>query len=147
MNATYDRILRRVNSSSTDVQLLVSRTLRWIVHAIRAPLCEFNTKILLEAVSIDREHTQRDINAISDEIEILRWCSSLVRKAADGKTLELAHFTVKEYLLQLSTNDNGEFALYQIGPGHSGNELAKTCLTYLNFKDFDQGGYASDEIT
>ncbi|KAL8950877.1 MAG: hypothetical protein Q9222_003111 [Ikaeria aurantiellina] len=81
---------------------------------------------------------------ISDELEILRWCSSLLRKSADGKCLELAHFTVKEFVLQIEDDDAGEFALYRVGAGHSDNELAKVCLTYLHFDDFNQVGHASE---
>ncbi|CAL8576561.1 hypothetical protein XPA_002436 [Xanthoria parietina] len=35
LNATYERILRHVNASNNEVQLLVSRTLKWIVHRQR----------------------------------------------------------------------------------------------------------------
>ncbi|KAL8716968.1 MAG: hypothetical protein Q9181_008373, partial [Wetmoreana brouardii] len=37
--------------------------------------------------------------------------------------------------------------MYRVSVGHDDNELAKVCLTYLNFQDFDNGGYASEEIT
>lgn len=133
LNATYERILRRVNASSKDVQLLVSRVLRWIICA-RAPL---KPGALCEAVSIDLGDTERDDDKISDETEILRWCSSLVRQAADGGYLELAHFTVKEFLKGIGPEDNGEFSLYRIGSGHGEDDLAKVCLTYLHFPDFN----------
>lgn len=147
LNATYERILKRVNASNKDVQLLVSRTLRWIIHQSTEFQAELTTKALCEAVSINIGDRRMDVDAVPDEVEIHRWCSSLVRQSADGRRLELAHFTVKEFLFQLGDDDDGEFALYRIGPGHSENELAKVCLTYLNFQDFDIGGYASEEVT
>ncbi|KAL8704644.1 MAG: hypothetical protein Q9201_002230 [Fulgogasparrea decipioides] len=84
---------------------------------------------------------------IPDEFEILRWCSSLIRKSADGDHFELSYFTVKEFLLQIGAHDDGEFAAYRVCVGHNGNELAKVCLTYLSFQDFDDGSYAIEEIT
>ncbi|KAI4269415.1 MAG: hypothetical protein L6R38_007473 [Xanthoria sp. 2 TBL-2021] len=94
---------------------------------------------LCEAVSINIGDTERDKDSIPDELEILRWCSSLVRKGVGRDCLELAHFTVKGFLLQLDDNDTGEFSAYRIGPSHDENELAMVCLIYLNFRDFDQG--------
>lgn len=140
LNATYERILRRVNASNRDVQTLVSRALRWIIHQKSWYDMELSTAALCEAVSVNIGDSRRDLEAICDESDILRWCSSLVRKSADGDTIELAHFTVKEFLLQLQDEDTGEFAVYRIGPGHDEIELAKVCLTYLNFQDFNQGG-------
>lgn len=135
LNATYERILRRVNTSSTEVQLLVSRTLRWIIYSH----WNLPTPALCEAISLNLDDTRRDTDSIPDEVEILRWCSSLVRKSPDGNYLELAHFTVQEFLLQIVDDDEGEFAIFRIGPGHDEIELAKVYLTYLTFQDFDEG--------
>lgn len=134
--ATYERILRSVNARPKETQLLVSRTLRWIVHSRRKYM---SIEALCEAVSINIGDTERDKDSIPDELEILRWCSSLVRKGVGRDCLELAHFTVKGFLLQLDDNDTGEFSAYRIGPSHDENELAMVCLIYLNFRDFDQG--------
>ena len=145
LNATYERILRRVNASNKEVQLLVSRTLKWIVHRQRDPFwidddedVYFPDKALCEAVSISMGDTRRDTDKISDEDEMLRCCSSLVRKDADHGYLELAHFTVEEFLLQLGDEESGEFASYRVGFEHIESEVAKVCLTYLNFRDFNQ---------
>ena len=73
--------------------------------------------------------------AVSDEFEILRWCSSLVRKSASGRELELAHFTVKEFLLGIDCNS--EFSAYRVDVEESELELGKTCLTYLSLQDFN----------
>lgn len=35
--------------------------------------------------------------------ELLLWCSSLVRTSSQSDKLELAHFTVKEYLMDLKS--------------------------------------------
>ncbi|KAI4120736.1 MAG: hypothetical protein LQ338_006802 [Usnochroma carphineum] len=143
LNATYERILRRVNASNKDIQILVSRALRWIIYEKDQRSC-FKTAALCEAISINPGDTERDSDKISDKTEILRWCSSLVRQAADDDYLELAHFTVKEFLQGLGSEESGEFAEFRIGPGHGEEELAKTCLTYLNFQDFNKDIHATD---
>ena len=151
LNATYERILRRVNASNSEVQLLVSRTLKWIVHRQRKPCLDQHDDLpdeaLREAVSISGGDTRRDVDKISDEYEMLRWCSSLVRKGADDRSLELAHFTVEEYLLQLGNEESGEFASYRVGVEHIEGEVAKVCLTYLNFRDFDQADHIDNAVT
>ena len=146
LNATYERILRRVNTSNHYVQIHVSRTLRWIIHR-DVDSETFTTKALCEAIPINVNDPERNTEMITDEFKILRWCSSLVRQSADGGQLELAHFTVKEFLLQIEDDDEGEFAIFRIGPGHDAIELAKVCLTFLRFQDFDVGSYASEEVT
>lgn len=148
LNATYERILRHVNASNNEVQLLVSRTLKWIVHQQRSTNLVFlPDEALCEAVSISTGDTRRDTNKISDEYEMLRWCSSLVRKGADDGSLELAHFTVEEFLLQLGDEESGEFASYRVGFEHIESEVAKVCLTYLNFRDFDQAAHNDMAVT
>ncbi|KAL8760737.1 MAG: hypothetical protein Q9184_003095 [Pyrenodesmia sp. 2 TL-2023] len=144
LNATYERILKRINASSKDVQLLVSRTLRWIVHCDSEVV--LSTAALCEAVAINFGDTRRDVDNIPDEFEILRRCSSLVRKSADGDRLELAHFTVKVFLQQIGPEEDGEFAAFRIGHGHGHEELAKTCLTFLSFEDFNQVDFASKHV-
>ncbi|KAL8896941.1 MAG: hypothetical protein Q9192_002818 [Flavoplaca navasiana] len=146
LTATYERILRRVNASNRDVQLLVSRALRWVIYGYTST-GQLNTAALCEAVSINRGDTQRDEENIPDKIEILRWCSSLIRHAADDDYLELAHFTVKEFLQRIGPERSGEFAIYRMDPDDSEDELAKVCLTYLNFEDFDQDIAANDNST
>ncbi|KAL9005496.1 MAG: hypothetical protein Q9188_001733 [Gyalolechia gomerana] len=120
-------------------------TLRWIVYRVLER--SLRTAALCEAVSINVGDTERDTGGTSDEHEILRWCSSLVRKSTDGDNLELAHFTVEEFLTQIGDDDEGEFAIFRIGVGHGDIELAKVCLTYLSFRDFDDVSYADKEVT
>jgi hypothetical protein len=131
--ATYERILDRVNSSNTDTQQLVQRVLMWIVCS-KEPL---STKELLEAVSISEGDIELDLDAMPDEEGILKWCSSLVRRTPDGDRLELAHFTVEEFLLAIDASaPSSPYARYKISPGDQNIPLAKLCLTYLLFEDF-----------
>lgn len=96
LNSTYERILSRVNQCNLETQKLVRRALRWLAYDGSTQY--LTVEALCEAVSVDLGSTRRNPEAISDDYEILRRCSSLVRRSEDGERLELAHFTVKEFL-------------------------------------------------
>ncbi len=83
--------------------------------------------------------TQREewVN-MSTETDILRWCSSLVRRTADGIGLEIAHFTVREFLENDRLLGIPLLARYHYSKPEAASNLAMTCLTYLNFNDFGQ---------
>ena len=144
LNSTYERILHRVNQGNAETQRLVRRALRWIANANRNFF--MTVEALCEAVSVDLGTIRRNPEAISDEYEILRRCSSLVRKSEDGNKLELAHFTVKEFLQQIDPEEDISIGAYRYDPGNNELILAKVCLTYLMFDDFDQGGPLSQQI-
>lgn len=134
LNATYERILQRINKSNKEVQQLVQRSLRWLLCS-KEPL---SSSALCEAISIETGDTTLDRTAVPDESEILRWCSSLVRRSASGKSLELGHFTVKEFLTSTDLLDS-EYGVYHFSPEIDDAELAETCLTYLSFENFGSG--------
>jgi hypothetical protein len=83
-----------------------------------------------------------------DEEGILKWCSSLVRRTPDGNRLELAHFTIEEFLLAIDGNGpNNPYRRYRISPTKQDLSLAKLCLTYLEFEDFDNNEWSGkDEL-
>ena len=143
LNATYERILQRINKSNKEVQQLVRRSLRWLVCS-KEPL---SSSALCEAISIDTGDTTLDRTAIPDESEILRWCSSLVRRSASGKSLELGHFTVKEFLTTGTDALDSEYSVYHFSPEIDDAELAETCLTYLSFEDFGSGSRDSNRFS
>ena len=130
LHATYERILQRINGSNKDIQQLVQRSMRWLVcsrdHLTSQALCE--------AISIETGDTSLDPTRISDEKEILRWCSSLVRRSALGDGLELAHFTVKDFLTTGIDQRDREFGVYHVDPDDDA-ELAERCLTYMSFQE------------
>jgi ankyrin repeat protein len=129
---TYERLLERVDTRHTSVKQMVQRTLRWIVHG-QEPL---SIAALCEAISIQDDDKTLHDESICEEEDILVHCSSLIRRTADGENLELAHFTVKEFLESLSTDVNSPLASYSQHKEHVLPYLAKTCLTFLTFEDF-----------
>lgn len=143
LNSTYERILDRVNQTNPESQKLVRRALRWI-STVKGDT-NLTTEALCEAVSIDLGSTRRNVEAIPDDFAILKWCSSLVRKSTNGKRLELAHFTVLEFLQQIDSRSIS-IGAYRMNPGSDDLILAKVCLTYLNFGDFDQGCTFNEDV-
>lgn len=135
LHATYQRILQRVNEKNKEVRMLVQRTLRWLVCSRE----QLSTAALCEAISINLGDTRLDRSAISDEEDIRRYCSSLVRKSISGEYLELAHFTVKEYLLGGDEVMGAALSMYDFSRVAADRELAEVCLMYLTFEDFDEG--------
>ena len=131
LKSTYERILRRVDETNIHVRALVQRTLRWLVVAKG----KLTIGALREALSIKDGTQKLDRDAVPEEFVLLRACSSLVRKSTSGQELELAHFTVKEFLLGIDRDT--EFSAYRVDVEQSEVELGKTCLTYLTLQDFD----------
>jgi hypothetical protein len=123
--SSYERILERVNRSTKENQTLVKNTLHWIVYA----QAQLSTKQLLQALAVRDDDTYFDESATTSEEEILHWCSSLVRKTPFEPILELAHFTVKEFLLAIDPMGNPRFLRYRLSGDHS--VLAKSCINFL----------------
>ena len=142
LDATYARILRRVKESNHEVQVFVQRSLRWIAHARE----ELSVAALCEAVSINPGDTLLNRDRIPPVEEILRCCSSLIRKSTSGSSLELAHFTVKEYLQKIGEVGDHEFGAYHIQHLPCMIELAEVCLTYLNLDDFAQVDVTDEDV-
>ena len=108
------------------------RTLQWIMHA-EEPL---RTEQLVQALAVHDSDSCFDPTAMTTEEDILYWCSSLVRVNESSKLLEVAHFTVKEFLLSIDIVGEPWFLQYQISDDHT--LLAKTCLTFLSFQSFGE---------
>jgi hypothetical protein len=116
---------------------MVQMALHRIIHSEVA----LRGDALCEAVSLKVGDKWLDKESICDEETILAHCSSLVRRNAAQNCLELAHFTVQEFLIQIQPN-----SLYS-PYAQVGKEvyplLAKICLTYVNMDTF-QGHVIED---
>ena len=134
LNKTYERILERVNESNQPVQRLVQKTLQWIVYSNG----HLSITALCEAVAIEEGDEFLNTESICEEDEILLHCSSLIRRSAVDDYLELAHFTVKEFLNGIDRNPGSPFAFYSLQQDDVNRRLARTCLTYLNLREFQR---------
>ncbi|KAH8588947.1 hypothetical protein B0O99DRAFT_343400, partial [Bisporella sp. PMI_857] len=129
---TYERMLERVIEEDPSIQVLVQRTLQWIIHGDELPI-----DAICEAISVNDGDTVINREAICQEEDILLHCGSFIRKSDDGKHVELAHFTVQEFLSQLASDPGSPFAAFSQAESHVIPILAKTCFTYLMLEDFE----------
>lgn len=137
LNSTYERILLRVNAKPTSTQRLVCRTLRLLILSKGS----LTMPQLQEALAVKEGDTSLQLRQKPNEQSIVRHCGSLIRKiqSPSGPTLELAHFTVEEFLRNLSAMDS-QFAQYRIDGKSDSLDIAKICLSYLNFDNFSKLG-------
>lgn len=128
---SYERILDRVNRSSKENQTLVRHALLWVVYA-EIPL---TITQLLQALAVrpgDETFEKENMTTLD---ELLNWCSSLIRQKSQSDELELAHFTVKEYLLSLSEECGPGLSQYRLSGDHA--ELVRVCCDFLSLSEFD----------
>jgi hypothetical protein len=129
--SSYERILERVNRSSKENQDLVKKTLHWIEYAEG----DFPVEQLLQALAVRDRERHFDSSSITTVEDILHWCSSLVRRTPGEDTLELAHFTVKEFLQAIDPVQKPPFQQYRLCGDHK--LLAKACLNFIRCQEFD----------
>ncbi|KAH6716392.1 hypothetical protein BKA61DRAFT_342569 [Leptodontidium sp. MPI-SDFR-AT-0119] len=135
--SSYERILERVNRSSKANQSLVKGALHWISYANEdEPL---TTNQLLQALAVREGDTAFDSSRMTTERRLLHWCSSLVRKNPTSGRLELAHFTVEEFLCAIDPLGKPYLAPYRLAGDHS--ILAKNCMRFLRCETFDEKSF------
>ena len=122
MSAAYGEILERI--SQTGEQDTVIRILSWIFHAER-PL---KMQQLREVVSIESTDTELMKEYFLDPVDIVRSCQSLVEFDENSGIVCFIHYTVLQFL-------KDKFQEKLLSP----LQIAKVCLTYLNFYIFDVG--------
>ena len=133
---TYARVLTRVEKSTRP---LLRRTLQWIAYASYPGL---SIEQLCEIVSIGENDEKLDPEACPDLEDLLRYCGSLVRrtnsspKSLSYGRLELAHFTVQQFLETINPEDM-ELKEFRLSSTDT-LTLARTCLNYLCLPSFDR---------
>jgi ankyrin repeat protein len=128
---TYERILERVNACDYSIQIMVQKALQLTVHCSSAKI-----NAVCEAISVRDNDTSLDQESFCEKEDILMHCSSLLRISSSEDKFELAHFTVKEFLVGLSPSSNPSFAPYSQMKSYVHPILARTCLTYLRLDPF-----------
>jgi hypothetical protein len=131
LNDTYERILLGVPRHHTDI---VHSILQWLSFATSSlTLLELH-----DAIAINPELDFLDEESqLSSPQDILDLCSSLTT-VTDSGTIQLAHASVKDYLLsdKIKNSPAAEFAM---NPEDSMISIARCCLAYLSFKEFETG--------
>jgi hypothetical protein len=80
-----------------------------------------------------------------DTAAILDGCGSLIRVSAPGNVVELAHFTVQEFLTTIKLRAGAEFQKYHVDEELPLLHMAMACLTLCCLDNFDTENVLSEE--
>ncbi|KAI0445184.1 hypothetical protein F4803DRAFT_193342 [Xylaria telfairii] len=139
LDATYERILRRINQGHPRARQIAQICFRLIAAKLAGRLHIDDMRYL---VSIPRTlNTILGDHDIVTEAEIALQCSSFIRKSEDGSYFEFSHFTVLEFLERLTLLSDHELADYHVSERTCNATLAQQCLRLLQLRNFD---YKSD---
>lgn len=121
---TYDRILKQIDEDHTEY---VRATLKWLAFSI-GPV-KLNQVVEVLAIDYDKDPPQFiPDDRFMEPRDILYMCSSLVR-LNEYDTLELTHFSVREYLTSDHIKTNAPHYAFNSQMAHE--FIARTCITYL----------------
>ncbi|PPJ60975.1 hypothetical protein CBER1_02019 [Cercospora berteroae] len=137
LKTTYERILTRIEQEAKHTKLVVRRVLMWLVQDTEHRGERLSAAALCQAVAINDEDLELDPEAASNVEDILIYCSSFVRLSLDEKYIELAHFTVEEYLLKATADPGVGSSSMTFDMATAKNYKLLTCLTLLLMKHFD----------
>ena len=123
LNRTYDETFQRIHAQSLDQTVLARKALYWIFNASR-PL---RVSELQHALAVEIGDRTLDEDNIPEVALLLSVCNGLL--IHECGFLNLVHYTLQEYLEHKSE------ALFPEAQA----EMARTCLTYLSFHEFEKG--------
>ncbi|KAK6334822.1 hypothetical protein TWF718_010268 [Orbilia javanica] len=139
---TYEHGLRRIFVDRKDPRARSTsrRVYNWIYHAKR-PL---TTSEIMEAISIniDDNHLNQSKIAFGEQIwRIIKRCGNLLEYNEADDTISFFHYTLKQYITELPHNDeiSSEAKIVDVAKTICSSEelIARLCLTYLSFSDFE----------
>jgi len=135
MSSAYYEVMRRIDESGQEDRNLALNVLSWVSRAAR-PL---RMTELLDALVVEPPGLGESFYAVLQETHepsaILECCKGLVIYEESSELVRFAHYTVQEFI----TTHMQESIPSEI-------DLAKTCLTYLAFIEFDGPQPCEDDL-
>lgn len=122
--SAYKDVLYRIERNGKGVKDLVFKILSWIFY-IREPL---KMNALCEALAVEAGDSRIQAEYLLEPFLIVEICESLITYDETTGIVRFNHFTVREFLQRNSIDEL-----------LSTNDLAKVCLTYLTFEEFENG--------
>ncbi|CAF3488621.1 unnamed protein product [Fusarium graminearum] len=124
LHDSYRRLLERVNTKPRRTQKRVQLCLQFIAFFPK----KLSILELCQALSTPEEigDTLNKANTVIEN-DIVHYCSSLIRKSAEGNSFEFAHFSVQEFL----ESDMTGIEKYRISREGSSSLLALQCLKFV----------------
>jgi hypothetical protein len=129
LTETYERLLSRIQNPQR--QVLVRKMLQWITCARRL----LHIDELLEAVAFNIDDDHWDLAKIPvDPTRLIRASGNLIVVDDEDRTVQLAHYTVQQYLLTTALETGFSFRFTR---EEAEQYLGETCVVYLSFNDFE----------
>jgi hypothetical protein len=126
---TYQRILSRIVEDGHAE--IVNKSLRWIAAAKRPLLLGELREVI--ATKIGDKYLERD-RLVNDIAGLVSWCGNLVTLDEEDDLVQVAHHTIKQFLLSEPYSAVTEQFHFQ--PAEINHAAGEACVTYLNFNDF-----------
>lgn len=129
LGETYDRLLARVDSA--EQREYIRRMFVWIICA-RRPL---GVDELREAIAFTLEDDHFDATKIPNDLSRLaRACGNLIMIDEEEDHVQIAHYTVEQYLL---SEQGSRASMFHFTREEASDEVGEVCLAYLSFSDFE----------
>ena len=137
LSETYSRILKRIPRRQTGLAQMVLNFLGFVDPPLSISELE-------HAVSVSGNQRNLGPGDIIRQETLLGLCSSLVRRSRDGRRLEFAHFSVREFLDSDELADLGHDE-FRVSASNCARLLAMQALRYLQLDCFNQTPKATIE--
>ncbi|RDW62396.1 hypothetical protein BP6252_11829 [Coleophoma cylindrospora] len=129
LGETYERLLMRIQGE--EIRQFIHRMFEWIIFAKRPLVAEE----LREAIAFTPDDTQWDAGKIpNDLLRLVRISGHLFMVDEETGVVQLAHYTVQQYLLDPKRALRSGFAL-NLEDGDC--NIGRICVAYLSFSDFE----------
>ncbi|KAJ5497839.1 hypothetical protein N7453_006890 [Penicillium expansum] len=124
-DSAYDEAMKRIKGQVLHSQELAEQTLMWITRAKR----QLSVEELQHALAVRPEWDELDEENISQVDDILSVCAGLVTLDDENNIIRLVHYTTQEYFQRT----------WKHWFKDAEAEIAKTCVSYLMFRTFEDG--------
>lgn len=125
LDNTYDQALERIQEQPEWRKVPAIKALTWLSLSFR-PLSLTEMQHALSTKPSHRRFDKDNLIPVARNLALA--CAGLVTIDTPGDKVSLTHYTTREYLVR---------HLDQLLP-RPHHEMAKVCLTYLSFQDFDR---------
>ena len=133
LSETYARLLGRITGSQR--QELAKRMFKWIICA-RRPL---HVEELREAIAFTLNDRFFDREKLpTDMPRLIRGCGNLVVIDEDTQQVQLAHYTVQQYILLEEQTSQGACRSYHFTYSDANTAIGEVCVAYLSFSEFER---------
>ena len=131
LNVLYDEAILRIEEQNSDYRILAKKALRWVAYTYR-PL---TVEALQEALAIELEDLDFDIEAIQPIGLILDVCAGLLAFDEENEMVRLVHYTAQDYFDKLASSKFDDAHVL----------IAKECLVYLSYGIFQNSQASTDK--